>query len=172
MQTNTKKIILKKDGTPDMRYIKKLPKKEFKFTPEEILVKFKDYVDEKGFETKRKTRSTETLDGGSVSVEEDIRYVPLSIIGFSLYLNVNSKYLYGLPEEKYGETIDYINSLLEQHITTGIAIGDIAQSFGIFYLKNKFGYRDVKQIEADVKQEITTNSVDLTDKELMDILND
>lgn len=126
-----------------------------KFTPDELLKLFDDYVETKGFRLKNGERF----------------YMPISIVGFHLFLGVNSEYIYQLKKESYGEVIGLINLTLEDHINNGIACGDLAQSWGIFYLKNKFGYRDVKQIEADVKQEITNNIIDIDDEELTDILN-
>jgi hypothetical protein len=120
----------------------------FKFTPEELQEKFDEYYNEKAFMTKRTSTS-----GDVYKDVEEIRHVPISIQGLCLHLKVNSKYLYGLKgREEYADVLDYIDLKMEEHINTGIAMGDIAQSYGIFYLKNKFGYRDTKQIEAEVTQ--------------------
>lgn len=148
----------------------KPPIKQFKYTPEQLLNQFILYQQKEGSKDFEK-RVTGHRGEHSINTTEWVtKIMPLSIIGFSLFLKVNKSYLYDLPKEKYGDTLDLINDLLEEHINKGIASGDITASWGIFYLKNKFGYRDVKQLEADVNQTVNTKC-DLTDEQLWAIIN-
>lgn len=153
----SKKIDKRKNNIPPI----KKPKLS---SSDQLLDLFKKYVGEKGMVDKF----------SHFEHNQEIRrksYGCISIAGFSVWMNENDKktslgrtamYDYF---KTYPNTKKEIDSIIEQHTTEGIAVGDIPQAFGIFYLKNKSNYVDkIETVNLNIEQEI-----DLTDKELKKI---
>ena len=116
-----------------------------------IVKSFEKYVDEKGFKSKYQTFS-----GGQVHTDA---YVPISIVGYCRWTCTQPKTITRATVydtfDRFPDAKMEIDAIIEEHITIGISIGDIQQSFGIFYLKNKCGYRD------KVEQELTHKGTSL-----------
>lgn len=79
-----------------------------------------------------------------------------NIAGFCVYCDINRDTFYA-QEEYYSDTYKKINDILEDATINAKEVNDV---FKIFYLKNKFGYKDKQDIDANVNTEI---KVTLTD---------
>ena len=158
-----KKPTTKKKKLTKVDEIDKEPKKSNSgrrknLTENELLDLFLEYIEADGFKQKY-----QTFNGGEYGIGE-VRtraYVFISINGFCVWLLKKEKqgekgesgevvkainrrtfydYMRAFPHTK--ETID---DLIENHILTGGALGDIPQALVQFYLRNKFkDYRENK----------------------------
>lgn len=72
-----------------------------------------------------------------------------NIAGFCVYCDINRDTFYA-QEEYYSDTFKKVNDILED-VTINANIND---TFKIFYMKNKFGYKDKQDIDANVNTEI------------------
>lgn len=73
-----------------------------------------------------------------------------NIAGFCVYCDITRETFYA-QQNYYSDTFKKVNDILED---ATINSKDINDTFKIFYMKNKFGYRDKQEIDADVKTEI------------------
>ena len=87
-------------------------------TPEEFIEKFKEYIE--------KCKEEENLP---------------NIAGFCVYCNINRDTFYA-QEEYYSDTYKKVNDILEDATINSKNIND---TFKIFYMKNKFGYKDKQE---------------------------
>jgi hypothetical protein len=78
-----------------------------------------------------------------------------NIAGFAVFAGINSNTFYGYKKkDSYSEIVAIIEDTLEDR-----AINCKADAKSIFYLKNKFGYKDKQEIETTTtKQDITMMS--------------
>lgn len=72
-----------------------------------------------------------------------------NIAGFVVFANIGRHTFYDY-EDKYPHTFKRINDILE-NATINAKIND---TFKIFYMKNKFGYKDRQEIDANVNTDI------------------
>lgn len=79
-----------------------------------------------------------------------------NIAGFCIYCDINRDTFYA-QEEYYSDTYKKVNDILEDATINSKEIND---TFKIFYMKNKFGYKDKQDVDANVNTEI---KVTLTD---------
>lgn len=66
-----------------------------------------------------------------------------NIAGFCVYCDINRDTFYA-QEEYYSDTYKKVNDILED---ATINSKDINDTFKIFYMKNKFGYKDKQELE-------------------------
>lgn len=104
----------------------KMSERKFK-TQEEFINKFKTYIEK-------------------CKVEKDLP----NIAGFCVYCDINRDTFYA-QEQYYSDTYKKVNDILED---ATINAKDINDTFKIFYMKNKFGYKDKQDIDANVNTEI------------------
>lgn len=71
-----------------------------------------------------------------------------NIAGFCVYADINRDTFYA-QKDYYSDTFKKIQDKLED---ATINSKDINDTFKIFYMKNKFDYRDRQEINAEVKQ--------------------
>lgn len=71
-----------------------------------------------------------------------------NIAGFCVYAHINRDTFYA-QKDYYSDTYKRVNEYLED---ATINSKDINDTFKIFYMKNKFNYRDRQEIDAEVKQ--------------------
>lgn len=90
-----------------------------------------------------------------ISVCEQLKKLP-NVAGFCVHCDINRDTFYA-QEEYYSDTYKKVNDILED---ATINSRDINDTFKIFYMKNKFGYKDKQDIDANVNTEI---KVTLTD---------
>lgn len=83
-----------------------------------------------------------------IGVCESKKKLP-NIAGFCVYADINRDTFYA-QEEYYSDTFKKVNDILED-ATINANIND---TFKIFYMKNKFDYKDRQDIDANVKNEI------------------
>lgn len=79
-----------------------------------------------------------------------------NIAGFCVFCDINRDTFYA-QEEYYSDTYKKINDILEDATINAKDVNDV---FKIFYLKNKFGYKDKQDIDANVNTEIKVTLVD------------
>lgn len=79
-----------------------------------------------------------------------------NIAGFCVYCDINRDTFYA-QEEYYSDTFKKVNDILEDATINSKDVNDV---FKIFYMKNKFGYKDKQDVNANVNTEI---KVTLTD---------
>lgn len=79
-----------------------------------------------------------------------------NIAGFCVYCDINRDTFYA-QKEYYSDTYKKINDILED---ATINSKDINDTFKIFYMKNKFDYKDKQDVDANVNTDI---KVTLTD---------
>lgn len=79
-----------------------------------------------------------------------------NIAGFCVYCDINRDTFYA-QEEYYSDTYKKVNDILEDATINSKEVNDV---FKIFYMKNKFGYKDKQDLDANVNTEI---KVTLTD---------
>lgn len=79
-----------------------------------------------------------------------------NIAGFCVYCDITRETFYA-QEDYYSDTFKKVNDILEDATINSKNIND---TFKIFYMKNKFGYKDKQDIDANVNTEI---KVTLTD---------
>ena len=79
-----------------------------------------------------------------------------NIAGFVVFADIGRQTFYDY-KDRYPYTYKRINDILEN---ATINNKDINDTFKIFYMKNKFDYRDRQEIEADVKQTNITISLE------------
>ena len=73
-----------------------------------------------------------------------------NIAGFVVYADINRDTFYA-QKEYYSDTFKKVNEILEN---ATINSKDISDTFKIFYMKNKFGYRDKQEnISVDMNYE-------------------
>jgi len=82
-----------------------------------------------------------------------------NIAGFCWYCGIHRDTFYA-QEEYYSDAFKQIQSALED-----AALNHSATSMGIFYLKNKFNYRDKQEIES-VNHNLNDDVTGLSDEEL------
>lgn len=109
-------------------------------------------MSQRAFKTKDEFENTFVQYLESCSEKE---YLP-NIAGFCVYANINRDTFYA-QDDYYSDTFKRINDMLEDKTINSKNVND---TFKIFYMKNKFGYKDRQEIDADVKTEIR---VDLND---------
>lgn len=69
-----------------------------------------------------------------------------NVAGFCVYADINKDTFYA-QKEYYSDAFKKVNNILEDKTINNRAIND---TFKIFYMKNKFGYKDRQEIEANV----------------------
>lgn len=79
-----------------------------------------------------------------------------NIAGFCVYCDITRETFYA-QEEYYSDTFKKVNDILEDATINSKNIND---TFKIFYMKNKFGYKDKQDIDASVKNEIKVSLLD------------
>ena len=87
-------------------------------TSEDFIEKFKEYIE-------------------NCKEEENLP----NIAGFCVYCNINRDTFYA-QEEYYSDTYKKVNDILEDATINSKNIND---TFKIFYMKNKFGYKDKQE---------------------------
>lgn len=105
----------------------------------------------------------------------------ISIQGFIIWINKNKdKYKkicratwYQMrKQEMFLDTIKEIEAILEEHILQAVMRGDIEKTVTIFYMKNKFGYRDrFENINYNTDTDIDTVK-QLTDEQIDQMLEE
>jgi hypothetical protein len=80
-----------------------------------------------------------------------------NVAGFCVFARMNRDTFYA-QKEYYSDTFELINNMLEDRAINCKCISD---TFKTFYMKNKCGYKDRQEIDADVKT--TEIRVDLDD---------
>lgn len=96
-----------------------------------------------------------------------------NIAGFCVFTHINRDTFYA-QKELYSDTFKRVNDILEDSVLTNKHVSDTMK---IFYLKNKFGYRDrydqvvnshqevtIKQDMSKLSEEELTNLLELTRK--------
>lgn len=78
-----------------------------------------------------------------------------NIAGFCVYVDINRDTFYA-QEDYYSDTFKKVNDILED-ATINANIND---TFKIFYMKNKFDYKDKQDIGANVTTEIKVTVTD------------
>lgn len=73
-----------------------------------------------------------------------------NIAGFCVYNDMNRDTFYA-QKEYYSDTFKKVNDILEDET---INCKDINDTFKIFYMKNKFDYRDRQELDANVENTI------------------
>lgn len=73
-----------------------------------------------------------------------------NIAGFCVYCDINRDTFYA-QEDYYSDTFKKVNDILED---ATINSKDINDTFKIFYMKNKFGYKDRQDLDANVNTQI------------------
>jgi hypothetical protein len=86
---------------------------------------------------------------------------------FCVFLGVNTEYLYQLPDE-FSKTLKQIDELFENHTILAVGSGDTKTAFGIFLMKNKYGYTDKQEINQTLNATIEDNTID----KIMEALED
>ena len=66
-----------------------------------------------------------------------------NVAGFCVYCDINRDTFY-MQEEYYSDTYKKVNDILEDATINSKNIND---TFKIFYMKNKFGYKDKQELE-------------------------
>lgn len=79
-----------------------------------------------------------------------------NVAGFCVYCDICRETFYA-QENYYSDTYKKVNDILENATINSKEVNDV---FKIFYMKNKFGYKDRQDIDANVNTEI---KVTLTD---------
>jgi hypothetical protein len=69
-------------------------------------------------------------------------------------------------QEYYSDTYKRIQEVLEDY-TINAKIND---TFKIFYMKNKFGYKDKTELDSNVNSNVNLNLSNLTNEQLEDLL--
>ena len=80
-----------------------------------------------------------------------------NIAGFCVYADINRDTFYA-QKEYFSDTYKKVNEMLEDATINSKEIND---TFKIFYMKNKFDYRDKQELDAQV--DVKTIKVELTD---------
>jgi hypothetical protein len=80
-----------------------------------------------------------------------------NVAGFCVFARINRDTFYA-QKDYYSDTFELINNMLEDRAINCKCISD---TFKTFYMKNKCGYKDRQEIDADVKT--TEIRVDLDD---------
>lgn len=70
-----------------------------------------------------------------------------NIAGFCVFADINRDTFYA-QKDYYSDTFKKVNEILEDRT---INSKDVSDTFKIFYMKNKFDYRDRQEIDANVK---------------------
>lgn len=73
-----------------------------------------------------------------------------NIAGFCVFADMNRDTFYA-QQEYYSDIFKKVNEILEDETINA----DINDTFKIFYMKNKFDYRDRKDLKADVDTKIS-----------------
>lgn len=79
-----------------------------------------------------------------------------NVAGFCVYCDINRDTFYA-QEEYYSDTYKKANDILED---ATINSKDVNDTFKIFYMKNKFGYKDKQDVDANVNTEIKVTLID------------
>ena len=90
-------------------------------------------------------------------------YLP-NIAGFCVFANITRETFYN-QEEYYFDTFKRIQYILEDKVINA----KINDTFKIFYLKNKFGYKDRTELDSNVKANINITE---EDKQLLNNLTE
>ena len=90
-------------------------------------------------------------------------YLP-NIAGFCVFANINRDTFYQ-QEQYYSDTFKKIQNILEDKVINA----KINDTFKIFYLKNKFSYKDRTELDSNVNANININE---EDKKLLDNLTE
>lgn len=94
-------------------------------------------MSERAFKTKK-----EFLDNFKLYISECKNKKDLpNIAGFCVFSNINRDTFYA-QEEYYSDTFKKVNDILED---ATINAKDISDTFKIFYMKNKFNYKDKQE---------------------------
>lgn len=78
-----------------------------------------------------------------------------NIAGFCVYANINRDTFYA-QKDYYSDTFNKVNNILEDRTINSREIND---TFKIFYMKNKFGYKDKQEninVETDYESYLKT----------------
>lgn len=102
-----------------------------------------------------------------------------TIVGLCLHLDITNTYFYDVLNESqdknYNKDLVRIFTRARMQIENNVVVNALQGNYNAQVsnkiLESKFGYVAKKQIEADVKQEITNKQVDLTNEELLKIIN-
>jgi len=89
-----------------------------------------------------------------------------NVAGFCVYCDINRDTFYA-QEEYYSDTYKKVNDILED---ATINARDINDTFKIFYMKNKFGYKDRQELEHS--GEVNNPFAGLSTEELRKIVNE
>ena len=88
-----------------------------------------------------------------------------NVAGFSVYMDMNQDTFYA-QKEYYSETFKKVNTILEDFT---INSKDVNDTFKIFYMKNKFNYKDRQDLEHH--GEINNPFAGMSTDELRKIIN-
>ena len=79
-----------------------------------------------------------------------------NVAGFCVYCDINRDTFYA-QQEYYSDAYKKANDILENATINSRETSDV---FKIFYMKNKFGYKDRQDIDANVNTEIKVTLID------------
>jgi hypothetical protein len=88
-----------------------------------------------------------------------------NVAGFCVFCNMTRETFYK-QQEYYSDTYKRIQEVLEDY-TINAKIND---TFKIFYMKNKFGYKDKTELDSNVNSNVNLNLSNLTNEQLEDLL--
>jgi len=120
-------------------------KKKNKYEPDELVLKAYEYLET--------LKHTKMFNG-----EEETIYTPATYVGFAVFLKTNGGYFNELDKIKYSLTLKTIEDIFENHNIKYISTGDVKTSFGIFLMKNKFGYTDKQEISQNINAKVEDNT--------------
>lgn len=96
----------------------------------------------------------------------------LNIAGFCRFIDIHKDTYYNYKENFYTDDIKRIETILEDEVINSRAASDTMK---IFYLKNKFGYKDKQEVEShnkneNINQDITNMTAEERKARISDLL--